>query len=283
MSSFDAQPTNGGLRLIREARHRAIVEYVSRHGSVTVAELTRLLSVSPATARKDLEALHHHGAVTRTHGGAVSNAGFSLHEPPLVERIHQQVAEKAAIARHCVAHYVDDDDAVLLDAGTTTVAIAHEIVRRERRVTIITNSLDAANVLAPASNVELALTGGEHRPGVASLVGDWVTHALSTVRVRTVFLGANAVSTAAGITTPNLQEAAAKRAMIAAAERTILVADRTKLNCTTFGFVAPVTSVDVMVTNAEADPVVLEELRQLGVRVETVALTPEDAVTEENS
>jgi DeoR family fructose operon transcriptional repressor len=281
MSGVDAQPGNGRSRLVREARHRAIVEYVARHGSVTVSELTRLLSVSPATARKDLDVLHDHGAVTRTHGGAVSNAGFSLHEPSLDERIHQQVAEKAAIARHCVAQYVEDEDAILLDAGTTTVAIAREIVRRERRVTIITNSLDVAHVLAPARNVELALTGGEHRPGVASLVGDWVTHALSTVRVRTVFLGANAVSTAAGITTPNLQEAAAKQAMLGAAERTILVVDRTKLNCTTFGFVAPVTSVDALVTNAEADPVVLAELRDLGVQVEAVAVAPERDIRED--
>lgn len=263
-----------GTRMVREGRRRAIVEYVARRGSASVTELTRLLSASAGTVRTDLEVLDADGVLVRTRGGAVAASGFSLREPPSGERLHEQAAEKMAIARRAVEHYVEDGDAILLDAGTTTLAMANELVAGHRSIMAITNSLDAATILSSAPDVTLVVTGGEYRRGIASLVGVWLEHALSTIRVRSLFLGANAVSPTAGVTTPNLQEAAGKRAMITAAEQVILLVDHTKLNRTTLGYVAPLDEIDAIVTDDRADSAAVNAIRSLDVRVDLAPVDP---------
>jgi len=265
---------------MKPLRHRAIVDQLARSGTATVADLAELTGSSAVTVRKDLRELHELGLLRRAHGGALSLEDSPLYEPPNVERLGQLAAEKRAIARYAFRNFVTEDDVIFLDAGTTTLEIARELALARPRLTVVTNSILVTSVLHTVPSMHLLVTGGEHREGVASLVGDWLEYALSTIRVGTVFLGANAVDAEAGITTPNLLEAEAKRAMIRAASRVVLVADHTKLGRTSFAFVAPVSSVDVLLTDERAPTVKLEPFQRvdgLSVELAPVEDDPDEA------
>ena len=266
--------------MLKPVRHRTIVDHLAQSGTATVADLAELTRTSAVTVRKDLRELHELGLLRRAHGGALSLEDSPLYEPPNVERLGQLAAEKRAIARYTFRNFVTEDDVIFLDAGTTTLEIARELALARPRLTVVTNSILVTSVLHTVPSVHLLVTGGEHREGVASLVGDWLEYALSTVRVGTVFLGANAVDAEAGITTPNLLEAEAKRAMIRAASRVVLVADHTKLGRTSFAFVAPVSSVDVLLTDERAPTVKLEPFQRvdgLSVELAPVEDDPDEA------
>lgn len=265
--------------MLKPIRHRTILDYISQYGTATMADLTDLIGCSAVTLRKDLRELHDHGLLRRMRGGAHSLGDSPLYEPPNVERLGQFAAEKRGIARHAVHKLVEDDDTIFLDAGTTTLEIAKELARCQRRVTVLTNSILATLILYTVPSIHLLVTGGEHRERVASLVGDWLEHALSTVRISTLFLGANAVDAAVGITTPNLLEAKAKRSMIEASSRVVLVADHSKLGRSSFAFVAPISAAAILLTDATASKALLEPFEQIeGLVVEIAPLaTPNNA------
>ena len=259
--------------MLKAARHRTILDHVERNGTATIGDLAALAGCSSVTVRKDLRELDQLRLLRRTRGGALSLTDSPLYEPPNVERLGQLMDEKRAIARHAARTLVTEDDVLFLDSGTTMLEIAKELARLRPRLTVVTNSILVTSTLHAVPSIHLLVTGGEHRPGVASLVGDWLEYALSRVRIGTLFLGANAVDVDAGITTPNLFEAAGKSAMIQAANRVVLAVDHSKLGRTSFGFVAPVTSADVLLTDASAPSRRLEPFRQVeGLRVEVAPL-----------
>jgi DeoR/GlpR family transcriptional regulator of sugar metabolism len=248
--------------MLKPLRHRTILDHISHYGTATIGDLAELIGCSAVTLRKDLRELHELGLLRRTRGGALAFDGSPLYEPPNVERLGQLADEKRAIARHAVHTLVDDDDVIFLDSGTTTLEIAKEIARRRPRLTVVTNSILVTSALFTVPSIHLLVTGGDHRERVASLVGDWLEYALSTVRIGTLFLGANAVDATSGITTPNLLEAEAKRAMIEASGRVVLVADHSKLGRTSFAAVAPLSAVDILLTDANAPKPNLEAFQQ---------------------
>src|SRR5690606_21478142 len=135
----------------------------------------------------------------------------------------------------------DPGDAVALSAGTTTHALAVLIAAEPalRPLTVVTNSLPAADALHRPDDqgLTVVLTGGTRTPSDA-LVGPMATHSLGQVRVDTLFLGVHGLDPDAGLTTPNLLEAETDRALIAAAGRTVVLADHTKWSRVGLGRIA---------------------------------------------
>jgi len=125
------------------------------------------------------------------------------------------------------------EGAILLDSGTTTARIA-EMLPLDCELTVVTNSLPIALTLSVRPNLQVLMTGGRVRSRTLAAVGDWAGDALASVRVDVAFLGANGISAAYGLTTPDQTEAAAKRAMIRAARRPVVVADHSKLGADYF-------------------------------------------------
>jgi len=146
--------------VLNEERRRAIIELLNRQGRVLVAELGRHFETSQVTIRKDLEVLHAHGLVHRTHGGALPARESALEDPTLreKEKLHRQ--EKMRIAQNA-ASKVKEGQVVILDSGTTTTAVARAL-RNFKNLTIITNAVNIAAELAGTS-VEVILTGGTLR------------------------------------------------------------------------------------------------------------------------
>jgi DeoR family transcriptional regulator, fructose operon transcriptional repressor len=245
-------------------RHQQILERARSAGRVDVASLADELDVTPETIRRDLTALERHGLVRRVHGGAipVERLGF---EPGIAARESVLSGEKERIAKAALDE-LPEDGAVILDAGTTTVRLA-ELLPNDRELTVVTHALPVATVLAPRANITLHLIGGTVRGRTLAAVGPWALAALADIHADVVFLGTNGLSAEEGLTTPDLGEAAVKRALVAGARRTVVLADHTKLGRVDFAHVAPLAAVDVVVTDTGAEPELVEEIEAAGPRV----------------
>jgi DeoR family transcriptional regulator of aga operon len=197
-------------------------------------------------------------------------AGVLRSERPFEIAEQELAGEKAAIGAHA-AGLVASGDTVLLDVGTTTVAIARALVARAdvSEVTVVTSGLRVALELERAwPRISVVVTGGTLRPLQHSLVNPLGTVMLERLNAATAFIGCNGVDVRGGVTNINLPEAEIKRAMLLAARRPIVVADGSKLGEVEVAKVCDLGEVSVVVTDASADPAVVAELRAAGCDVQ---------------
>jgi DeoR family fructose operon transcriptional repressor len=247
-----------------EERHQLIVERARLDGRVDVAALAADLDVTSETIRRDLTTLERHGLLRRVHGGAIpaERLGF---EPGLAVRDAVMQAEKERIAKAALDE-LPDEGAVLLDAGTTTARLA-EILPNERELTVVTNAVPIAMVLATRHNITVLMLGGRVRGRTMAAVDEWAVRALQDTYVDVAFLGTNGVSAERGLTTPDTAEAAVKRAMLKSARRRVVLADHTKVGSDQFARFGGLEDVDVLVTDTGLDEVTAAQLAAHGPRV----------------
>jgi DeoR family fructose operon transcriptional repressor len=253
--------------MFAEERKQRILTAIQHDRAVRVVELSRVLHASPASIRRDLAELERAGLLRRAHGGAIGTNVSAL-EPSLAQKEDHYQAEKTAIAR-LAATFVQDGDTICLDSGSTTRQLAHEL-RHRRRVTVVTNALNIAWELA-ASECEVVLTGGHVRRGILSQVGPIAEEALRTLHVDKLFLAANGVDLAKGLTTPNLIEAQTKQAMVKAASEVFLLVDHSKFGRVTFARICALDRIHHLITDEGAPTAALQGIGELGVRVHIAA------------
>ncbi|WP_156724618.1 DeoR/GlpR family DNA-binding transcription regulator [Streptomyces apocyni] len=258
--------------LLAEQRRALILEEVRRHGGVRVNELTRKLSVSDMTIRRDLDALARQGALEKVHGGAVPVADASTHEPGFEAKSALELGAKESIAR-AAAGLVAPGSAVALSGGTTTFALAQRLLEVPD-LTVVTNSVRVADVFHAAQRgagqrpgaATVVLTGGVRTPSDA-LVGPVADQAIRSLHFDVLFLGVHGISVQAGLSTPNLAEAETNRRLVRSARRVVVVADHTKWGTVGLSSFATLEEVDTWVTDSglrsEVRAEVSEELNQL--------------------
>jgi DeoR/GlpR family transcriptional regulator of sugar metabolism len=249
---------------LKSERHKRIRQIVEDNGRATVSELSSILEVSEATIRRDLEELDNLGWVQREHGGAL-RADSSTAEPPVLQRVTEQETEKRRIGR-AATKLVQDGETIFLGSGTTTLEIARSLEGMEN-LTVITNALNIANELVNSEGITLIVTGGLLRASELSLIGHITEQALKELRADKVFLGMRAIDVEYGLTSDYLSEVMTDRAIIEFASEIIVVADHTKFGRVSNSFVAPVTSVDIVITDDKVSPAVLRALEELSINV----------------
>ena len=251
-------------------RHRLIVEELRRQGAVRVRELTELLDVSEMTIRRDLDALASAGVLEKVHGGATRRGGLSTDEPGFEAKSEQQLREKEAIARHA-ARLVEPGQSIGLTAGTTTWRLAHHLVHVPD-LTVVTNSIQVANVFhrEPQPGVTVILTGGVRTPSDA-LVGPVAVETIRSLHVDVLFIGVHGATVDAGLTTPNIVESEANRALVEASSRRVVVADHTTWGIRGLSRFARLNEADVFVTDAGLDR---EARAAIAEHVDKVVLAP---------
>lgn len=239
--------------MLPAARHQTIVDAVQRERVVRVSDLAQQLGVSVMTVRRDIELLEEGGLLERIHGGAKVPGDVGTHEPGFELKSTQLTAEKRAIALEA-ASLVHEGMAVGLSAGTTTWALAKELVSGPR-ITVVTNSVRIADIFHHAASAGPArfastviLIGGERTPSDA-LVGPIATAALKQLHLDALFLGVHGMDAEAGFTTPNLLEAETDRAFMASARSTIVLADHSKWGVVGIASIAPLEDADVLISD----------------------------------
>ncbi len=235
--------------MLAPQRQELILNLIQRNGAAKVADLVADLGVSDMTVRRDIAELAERGLVHRVHGGAV-DVRHAAHEPGFATKRALAEHEKAAIAQVALT-LVQPGSAIGLSAGTTTHTLAGLLASSTiRPLTVVTNSLPAADALHHPNDRELnvVLTGGTRTPSDA-LVGPLATGSLAGLHLDLLFLGVHGLDLAAGLTTPNLLEAETDRALVAAADRVVVLADHTKWGTTGLSRIAELNQVDVLITD----------------------------------
>ncbi len=234
--------------MLAQQRQASILDRVRRQGGARVADLVRVLGVSDMTIRRDIEVLAERGLVAKVHGGAVAVEG-TTDEPGYAAKVEQQRIEKNAIAR-AAAVLVKPGSAVGISAGTTTAALAREIVDVPE-LTVVTNSVPVADVFYHHGRPDqtVVLTGGTRTPSDA-LVGPVAQHAAERLNLDMLFLGVHGMSVRAGFTTPNLSEADTNRALISSARHLVVLADHTKWDMIGIATIAQLTDAHVLVSDS---------------------------------
>jgi DeoR/GlpR family transcriptional regulator of sugar metabolism len=255
--------------ILRERQDR-IVSALRSGGAASVRDLAQSLAVSESTIRRDLDLLDRNGELTRTYGGAVLRPGETVTDygdPVRRERpftadtgieLKRRVAERAAAL-------VEDDAVVLLDIGTTTPLVARAL--RGRPITVITSSLAVLDELRDDECVRLVMLGGVFRRNYRSFVGSLTQSALAQVSADLLFLSCTGVRPSGHVVDNMAVEAPIKQAMIAAADRVVLLATEAKFPGTGALRLCALSEVDFVVTTAGANPKTLDRCRNAGGQV----------------
>jgi DeoR family transcriptional regulator of aga operon len=248
----------------QEDRLGLILRRLNEHGSVGVGALAGELRVSEASVRRDLSLLEQQKLLTRTHGGAVASG--VLYELPMRYRGGQNYGAKRAIAVRASAVLPPDVASVGLNGGTTMTEVARALAERHN-LRVVTNALNIATELAVRANIELVVCGGSARSESYELVGPLAELTLSNINIDVAILGVDGVSPTAGFTTYDDVEANTNQALVRAAERTIVVADSSKIGKRAFAKIAEISAVSDIVTDAGANPDDIAALERLGPAV----------------
>jgi DeoR/GlpR family transcriptional regulator of sugar metabolism len=247
--------------VLPQRRHAEILQCLARHGSASVTALSDQLSTSAATIRRDLIWLEGEGVLNRVHGGAVL---CQSPERPFHRVANEDNGAKDSVAKAAAA-LVHEGDTVLLDIGTTTHLVA--VYLHGRAVTVLTSNLAVYEELADDNAVELILLGGVVRRNYRSMVGFLTEDALRQVRADRVFLGAAGVRDDGSVMDDTVVEVPLKRAMLAAADQVVLLADAGKFPGGGLARVCGAEEIDLVVTNVGADRPTLTAMRDAGVEV----------------
>ena len=236
-------------------RQQAMTQLVRERGRISVVELAHQYDVTTETVRRDLSVLEDRNLVRRVHGGAVPADALTLLEAGLPDRDVSRIEQKQRIASAALDLLPRADSTVILDAGSTTVRLSR-LLPPNLRMTVVTHAVPIAAQLAGSPQIELHLLPGRVRTTTQAAVGVDTVAALQHLRADVVFLGTNALTLAHGLSTPDRDEAATKRAMVASARQVVVLADASKIGVESSLRFATLDEVDVLVTDdgvADAD------------------------------
>lgn len=254
-------------------RRQKMVAFIEQNDGATVGELSRKYAVSEATVRRDLIQLSKDGFVERGHGGAVPRRlrrSQGLPELPVLERAGLRVSEKRAIGR-AAARYVEDGDVILINGGTTTAEMV-PFLGAARDVTVITNGLGIASLLAPLTNIKAVITGGVLRNSELSMLGMLTKDALHNLRADKLFMSSPAIHVDYGFSADDMLEVESDRNMMASAKEIIVLADHTKFGNIAMMRVAPIERVRRIITDSGTSGEVVAACAEQGVEVEVVSM-----------
>ena len=232
--------------MFAEQRRLKILELLQEEGSARVSSLSKTFEVSEPTIRQDLEKLETEGYVVREHGGAFLKSipqqvgSLSLH--------NQENMDKKILIGKKAVEFIQDEDALILDSGSTTTEIAKHLVHKHN-LTIITNALNIALLLGSQPSIEILVTGGEFKAPTLSLTGERAAEFFHQLHVDKLFLATAGISWETGLTYPGLSDLPVKKAMIESAVEVYLVADSTKMGKASFASLGGLDLINYFITD----------------------------------
>ncbi|MFT4109606.1 DeoR/GlpR family DNA-binding transcription regulator [Propionicimonas sp.] len=217
--------------MLATERHARILSVVASRQVASTEELATSLNVSPETIRRDIRALDERGELRRVRGGAATASG-AIGEPRVEERQLLNSAEKELIGR-LAADLLQDGQTVVLDLGTTAMAVARAMAPRFRGV-VATTSLLVAGELAAYRDIEVLVCGGRVRAGDLALSSALAVDFFAGLHADIALVSSGGVAADQGLTDFYFDEVSTRREMLRNARRGFVLADSSK-----FGVVAP--------------------------------------------
>ncbi|MGY9047885.1 hypothetical protein P775_05855 [Puniceibacterium antarcticum] len=236
-------------------RHPEILEIARREGRVTVERLADYFSVTQQTIRRDLTDLSDSGQLERVHGGAVLPSGTSNIEYEDRRALNEDA--KVAIARACAAQ-IPPDSSVFLNIGTSTEAVARELLRH-KNLLVVTNNMNVANILVANPDCQIVVAGGSLRRSDGGLVGNMTMQIIRQFKVDVAVVGCSALDADGDLLDFDFQEVVVSRTIIEQARSAFLVADASKFQRTAPARIASMSEVDTFFTDAAPPPALVEK------------------------
>lgn len=248
----------------RLERQNYICDLLASRGECSVEEIAATLKVSGMTVRRELQTLADSGKVLRTHGGATMAQRISF-EFAFLHRAKENEAGKQAVGKAAAA-LVSEGQSVLLDSGTTTLAVAQHL-RGIKGVRVITSSLPIASLLQYDAGIETTLLGGVLRAGSPDLAGALTETNLESIRADFAFVGTDGIAEDGGVYNQSGEIARMLGKMSAAAQRVYVVCDSSKLGRTALWRFSHVKEVAGVITDSGADRAILVVLEKAGAQI----------------
>ena len=231
-------------------RYPEILDLARRDGKVTVEQLAEHFGVTLQTIRRDLSDLADAGRLERVHGGAVLpsgtvNIGYE-------ERRRINAEGKRAMARACAAR-IPENCAIFLNIGTSTEAVAAELIHH-RNLLVVTNNMNVANILAQNTECEVIVTGGFLRRADGGLIGDITKAAIGQFKFDIGIIGCSAIDPDGDILDFDVQEVGVSQAILTRSRHRMLVADHSKFKRTAPARIASLEEMDQFFTDRTLEP-----------------------------
>lgn len=255
------------MELYAYERRRWLVDQARQAGRIDVADVARELTVAKETVRRDLTALEAEGLLRRVHGGAVpvERLGF---EGTLALRNTSRTDEKGRIADHAIG-LLGTAESVYIDEGSTTQAFAERLLP-QRPLTVVTNSLPIALLVAPREHVSVVLIGGRVRGKTLATIDHWALRMLEDFVFDLSVMGTNGLTLERGATCPDAAVAAIKARAVRSSRRSVLLTDASKLGSDSSYRFAQSRDFATVVTDRSAGEGQIRRLRAVGVETVTV-------------
>ncbi len=244
-------------------RHPEILEIARRDGKVTVEGLAAHFGVTLQTIRRDLTELADAGRLERVHGGAVlpsgtTNIGYE-------ERRSLNREAKQSIAQAC-ARAIPENSSLFLNIGTSTEAVAHELLNH-RNLLVITNNMNVANILVGNSDCEIIVAGGTLRRSDGGLVGNLTTEAISHFKFDLAVIGCSALDADGDMLDFDVQEVGVSRSIIRQSRKVFLVADHSKFARSAPARISSLADIDAFFTDRPLPGKLAARCRDWGTEV----------------
>lgn len=244
-------------------RQTAIMELARAEGRVAVEDLAERFDVTLQTIRRDLSELAESGYLDRVHGGAVRRTGVV--NIKYAERSRMNELAKAAIGRACAAA-IPDNSSIIMNLGTTTEAVAREMLMH-RNITVVTNNINIANILLENPGCEILVAGGALRRADGGLVGDLTTQFFEQFKVDYAVIGVSALDADGDLLDYDLAEVRVSKTIIQQARQCYLVTDRSKLDRSAPVRLASLSAIDTIFTDAPLPEALVEKCRDWGTEI----------------
>ena len=239
--------------MLAQQRYEMILELLKEEGNVHTADLVTRMGVSSETVRKDLAYLEKAGQLTRVHGGAVP---IAEQRPAVCDgyitlrmRNAQHMNEKTAITQYAAEAMVREHQVIALDYGSTSQQMAGALKERFQELTVITNSLQNALILAECPGFTIILTGGVLNKNEYTLI-DNLAPIMEQLHIDKYFMSVTGIDPAIGCTDLGFREANVQNWMRQAADHTVILADSSKFGRASLVKVCPVDAVDAIITDS---------------------------------
>ncbi|SKA87746.1 transcriptional regulator, DeoR family [Clostridium sp. USBA 49] len=250
-------------------RHDKIMDLLNKKKQVTVLELSELLNVSVSTIRNDLTKLEKDGFLTKTHGGAVLQKDDDKYIA-FTERMTKHIKEKEAIANEAVT-LINDDQSIILDASSTSLALAKKL-HNFKRLTVITNGLYTALELKDNPNIKVILTGGLVTPGSFSLEGLLGENLVKSIHADLCFMSAKGFTIKEGLTDFNIYEAELKKMLAKKSNKLIALLDHSKLDMISIASFSPASDIYKLITDEKAPKQLIEKYKSSNINISVASL-----------
>ena len=235
-----------------------------KHGTVLVSDLVEKLEVSAVTVRKDLTELEKSDRLYRSHGRAVLVNPY-INNRSVSEKEKIAPDQKHAIGREA-SRLIVRDDSIAIASGTTVHALARNIMPIHR-LTVVSASLPVSNILSQHESIDIIQLGGMLRHSSLSVVGEYSARILDECSFSKLYLGVDGIDFDYGITTTDMREAALNQKMMAASQKTIVLADSSKFGRRGFAKIADMDAVDIIITDPGVSPKVIRQVEDLGIEL----------------